>query len=168
MKNELLIKGNPYITSKMMYFEKSTVVTKHGVEFKRLKVQFQNLNVTAIIPFLEKLLPVFYRNHLHHCKHCYKELYEIFKWWASIDTDFSENLTISVKFEPQSLHWCHQPLPTVHSGILKCNGEKNYIAQFSDDRKHNQLFVDVAKNIIGNADLTSTSTIFIQSDNCSW
>ena len=55
---------------------------------------------------------------------------------------------------------------TLHSGILKCNDEKNYIAHFSDDRKHDQLFVDyVVKNIIGNADLTSTSTILIQSDN---
>ena len=57
MKNELLIKGNPNIISKMMYFEKSTVVTKHGVASKRLKAQFQNLNVTAIITFLEDLLP---------------------------------------------------------------------------------------------------------------
>ena len=57
MKNELLIKGNPNIISKMMYFEKSTVATKHGVASKRLKAQFQNLNVTAIITFLEDLLP---------------------------------------------------------------------------------------------------------------
>ena len=89
----------------------------------------------------------------------------MFKRCASVDIYFSENLTVPVKFEPQSLHWCHQQV-TVHSGILRCNGEKNYIAHFSDDRKHDQLFVDyVVKNIIGNADLTSTSTILIQSDN---
>ena len=91
----------------------------------------------------------------------------MFKWCASVYIDFSENLTIPVKFEPHSLHWCHQQV-TVHSGILKCNGEKNYITHFSDDHKHDQLFVDnVVKNIIGNGDLTSTSTILIQSDNCS-
>ena len=150
-----------------MYFEKSTVVTKHGVETRWLKAQFQNLNVTAIVKFLEDLLPniAFYRNHLHHYRHCYKELNEMFKRCASVDIYFSENLTVPVKFEPQSLHWCHQQV-TVHSGILRCNGEKNYIAHFSDDRKHDQLFVDVVKNIIGNADLTSTSNILIQSDKC--
>ena len=80
---------------------------------------------------------------------------------ASVDIDFSENFTVPVKFEPQSLHCCHQQV-TVHSGILKWNGEKNYIAHFSYDRKHDQLFVDnVVKNIIGNANL------LIQSDNCS-
>ena len=65
-------------------------------------------------------------------------------------------LTVPVKFEPQSLHWCQQQV-TVHSGILKCNGEKSYITHFSDDRKHDQLFIDyVVKNIIENADLTHT------------
>ena len=91
----------------------------------------------------------------------------MFKQCASVDIDFSENLTVAVKFEPQPLHWCHQQV-TVHSGILKYNGKKNYIAHFSGDRKYDQLFVDNAvKNIIGNADLTSTSAILIQSDNCS-
>ena len=119
--------------------------------------------------FLEDLLPniVFHRYHLHHYRHCYKELDEMFKRCASVDIDFSENVPVPVKFEPQSLHRCHQQV-TVHSGILKCNGEKNYIAHFSDDRKHNQLFVEnVVQNIIRNADLTSTSTVLIQSDNCS-
>ena len=131
LKNELLMKGNPNITSKMMYFEKSAVVTKHGVESKRLKVQFQNLNVTAIMKFLVDLLPntVFYRNHLHHYRHCYKELDEMFKRCASVDIDFSENLTVPVKFEPQSLNWCHQQV-TVHSGILKCNGKKTTFLTF--------------------------------------
>ena len=85
-----------------MYFEKSTVVTKHGVESKRLKVQFQNLNVTAIMKFLEDLLPniVFHRNHLHLYRHCYKELDKMLTWCASVDIGFSENLSIPVKFEP--------------------------------------------------------------------
>ena len=91
----------------------------------------------------------------------------MFKRCASVDIGFSENVLVPVKFEPQSLHRCHQQV-TVHSGILKCNGEKNYIANFSDDRKHDQLFADnVVKNKIRNADLTSTSTVLIQSDNCS-
>ena len=93
-------------------------------------------------------------------RHCYKELDEIFKRCASVDIDFSKNLTVPVNFESQSLYWCHQQV-TVHSGILKCNGEKNYIAHFSlFSCKHDQLFVDnVVKNMIGNANLTSTPTI---------
>ena len=91
----------------------------------------------------------------------------MFKRSASVDIDFSENLTVPVKFKRQSLNWCHNQV-TVHSGILKCNGKKNYVAHFSDDHKHDHLLVDnVVKNIIGNADLTSASTILIQSDNCS-
>ena len=61
---------------------------------------------------------VFHRNHLHHYRHCYKELDGMFKQCASVDIDFSENFTVPVKFEPQSLHCCHQQV-TVHSGILK-------------------------------------------------
>ena len=59
----------------------------------------------------------------------------MFKKCASVDIDFSEHLTVPVKFEPQSLYWCHQQV-TIPSKILKCNGEKNYIAHFSDDHKH--------------------------------
>ena len=36
--------------------------------------------------------------------------------------------------------WCHQQV-TVHSGILKCNGKKNYIAHFSHDRKHETSYL---------------------------
>ena len=42
-----------------------------------------------------------------------------------IDTDFSENLKLPVKFEPQSLHWCHETI-TVHSGIVKLHREQSY------------------------------------------
>ena len=72
---------------------------------------------------------------LNHYRCCYKELDEMFKKCALVDIDFSEHLTVPVKFEPQSLYWCHQQV-TIPSKILKCNGEKNYIAHFSDDHKH--------------------------------
>ena len=51
----------------------------------------------------------------------------------SIDFDFSENLTIPVKEEPQSLSWHHEQ-KSVHSGILKTNGEKRYFDLQSEER----------------------------------
>ena len=57
--------------------------------------------------------------------------------------DFSENLTIPVSKEPQSLHWVNHQL-TVHSGIIKHNGTKTYVAYFSNDLTHDQTFVDTA------------------------
>ena len=41
-----------------------------------------------------------------------------------IDLHFSEDLSVPVKFEPQSMHW-HYEQVTVHSGILKQRGEKS-------------------------------------------
>ena len=59
---------------------------------------------TAIMKFLEDLPNiVFHKNHLHHYRHCYKEPNEMFKRCVSGEIDFSENLTIPVKFELQSL-----------------------------------------------------------------
>ena len=58
---------------------------------------------------------------------------------VSIDIDFAENLTVPVKYEPQSLHLAHEQV-TVHSGIMKVNGEKTY-PYFSDSLKHDQVFV---------------------------
>ena len=40
-----------------------------------------------------------------------------------VDVDFSENLSVPTKYEPQSLHWSHSQV-TVHSGILKNIGGK--------------------------------------------
>ena len=42
-----------------------------------------------------------------------------------MDVDYSENLSIPLKFEPQSLHWSHAQV-TVHSGIVKTPTEKTY------------------------------------------
>ena len=65
----------------------------------------------------------------------------MFEKFICIDLDFSVDLSIPVQFEPQSLHWCHQQV-SVHSGIVKANGDKTYHTYFSDDKKHNQIFVE--------------------------
>ena len=85
-----------------------------------------------------------------------------------IDVDFSENLTIPVKYEPQSLHWAHEQV-TVHSGILKVNGVKSYYSYFSDTKVHDQVFVNtVLQEMLSEVEnMEKHDTILIESDNCS-
>ena len=71
-----------------------------------------------------------------------------------LDIDFSENLSIPVKFEPQLMHW-HKATITVYSGILKLHGEKSYHPYLSNDKHHNQKFVKVVLKEI----IQSVSTI---------
>jgi hypothetical protein len=42
-----------------------------------------------------------------------------------MDLDLAENLTIPIRESPQQMHW-HKKQVTVHSGILKMNGDKEY------------------------------------------
>ena len=84
----------------------------------------------------------------------------------SIDSDFAENLTVPVKFEPQSLNWSHEQI-TVHSGILKCAGEKSYHHYLSNNKKHDQTFVSITiKEILNEARFEAGSYCIIESGNC--
>jgi hypothetical protein len=81
--------------------------------------------------------------------------------------DFSENFDIPVKYEPQSMHWYHESV-TVHSGIMFVNGEKYYLPYLSDDKSHDQHFVDsVLDLMLEGKDLDMHTHIVIGSDNCS-
>ena len=83
-----------------------------------------------------------------------------------IDIDFAENLTVPVKYEPQSLHWCHEQV-TVHSGIMKVKGEKTYHPYFSDSLRLDQVFVKkVLEEMLSDIEIPQESTIVIESDNC--
>ena len=76
----------------------------------------------------------------------------------------SENLSVPVKYKPQSLHWHHEQV-TVHSGICKVDGEKTYHVQFSNDKKHDQTFADLVLNDIWK-DICMDKNVIIHSDNC--
>ena len=83
-----------------------------------------------------------------------------------VNIDFSENLSIPVKFKPQSLHWTHKQV-IVHSGITKACSEKSYHVHLSDDKKNDQFFVHLAlTNMIINAKAPDHSYIVIESNNC--
>ena len=81
-----------------------------------------------------------------------------------LDVDLSENLSVPVKHEPQSLHWSHKQI-TVHSGILKANGEKFYHIYLSIDRNHDQQFIGVTNLMLKNTEETNGEYLFIESDN---
>ena len=72
-----------------------------------------------------------------------------------------------VKYEPQSLHWCHEQI-TVHSGLMKYKGEKSYHPYLSHEIKHDQYFVEsVLTEMLGGVEVKRNTTIVIESDNCS-
>ena len=97
---------------------------------------------------------------------CTPEINELFSEAVSIDIDFSENLSVPLKFEPQSMHWCHKQV-TVHSGILKMNGEKSYHPYLSDDIKHDNVLVDTAlREMTVSIEPGQGQTLLINSDNC--
>ena len=99
------------------------------------------VNVTFIVGFISSFLTkiINHRNQLKHYRTGIKSFREHFDT-ISVDDDFSENLSIPVKYEPQSLHWSHSQV-TVHSGILKNSGEKSYHPYQSNDWRHYQVFV---------------------------
>ena len=107
-----------------MSFENVEQINKKGETKECLRPIMQSANMSGVINFIEGILPqiINHRNQLRH----YRNTIEAFRNHFDalfLDIDFSENLQISVKYEPQSLHWHHQQL-TVHSGILKIHGEK--------------------------------------------
>ena len=82
------------------------------------------------------------------------------------DIDYSENLTIGVKWEPQSLHWSKMQV-TVHSSLVKYGQEKLYHPYISDTRVHDQVFVHkVLKEMIDHTDAPDDVPLVIESDNC--
>lgn len=161
--------SNPNITVPMMMFQKELYKTRKGVEKERLKAIKKSVDLSFISDFIEKLLfkIVYHRNILKH----YRNTIQSVKTDINaiyLDVDFAENLTVPVKFEPQSLHWSKEQV-TVHSGILKYNGHKSYHPYFSDTRVHDQVFVrlTVDEMISEVPNLNSYEAVIVESDNCS-
>ena len=87
---------------------------------------------------------------------------------AELGLDFSENITLPVKEEPQSLHWggCKAEI-TVHSGISRSNGNKTYHAHISDNLTHDQAFVKiVVQEMLDHISAQPGNTIIMSSGNC--
>lgn len=155
------------VTVSFMHFEKVDITTRAGKVVSHLKSVVTPANANFIINFLSNLLPKFinHRNHLKHYRSTIKilrEQYDLF-----LDIDFSENLSVPIKYEPQSCHWSHDQV-TVHSGILKHFGLKQYHPYLSNDKKHDQKFVKVAiEKMLDGCNFNSGTYCVIESDNCS-
>ena len=111
---------------------------------------------------------VYHRNQLKYYRNIIAIFTESFDA-LFVDIDFSENLSVPVKFKPQSLHWSHEQV-TVHSGITKACSEKNYHVHLSYDKKHDQFFVHLAlTNMINNAKASdhSQSLLKVATAKCS-
>ena len=143
LKATLLESSDEVTTVKFNYFHKEKIITKKGKETKQLQL----IKIPATLEFLIKFLNdnLFYIiNHRNQLRH-YHNVINTFLVLSIIsqvylDVDFSENLSVPVKYEPMSLYWGHEQV-TVHLGILKVNGEKFYHPYLSDDRKHDQVLV---------------------------
>ena len=88
----------------MEYFEKVKYLTKSGKETDKLVATSTDANMSVLINFIEYRLSkiLFHRNHFkHYCNtiHIFKDTMET----VVLDGDFSENLSIPVKFEPHAL-----------------------------------------------------------------
>lgn len=153
--NELKLVANPSPENETISFtefqkvtiidKKSEVVlSKNGQSSKRLTPVKQQVNASYLIRFIENLLPTLI-HHRNMLKHYRSTVYQFKSMGSSLyaDIDFSENLTLGMKFEPQSMHWVRSQI-TVHSAILFLDSEKQYRAYTSDDRVHDQAFVKLA------------------------
>ena len=127
----------------MTMFDKIIHVNRAGKEVKHLKATLKRVNVPVVIDFIAQWLPkiMHHRNQLKHYRNTIHSLRDNFN--VSLDIDFSENLKVPIKSEPQSLHWSHKQV-TDHSGIIKVDGEKIYYPTLSEDKKHDQVFVRTA------------------------
>ena len=156
---------------KVLVYDKrgKVVLNKKGKPSERLAPIRQQVNANCLIQFISELLPVIihHRNMLKRYRSLIKPFLAMIDT-VNMDIDFSENLTLGMKFEPSSMHWVKQQI-SVHSGILKLDEVKEYHPYISVSRTHDQAFVKVAVDEMFNS---STSNIpedknfSIESDNC--
>ena len=101
-----------------MDFKKIPYKKKNGLIVDRLKT-VKDANINFKTDFIDKILlkTIHHQNHLKHFKSVHHQFISYFNY-TYVDMDFSENLSLPMKYEPQSLHWAHDQV-TVHSGILK-------------------------------------------------
>ena len=139
------------------------------------KLQDYNSKETIqfMIEYLEQRLAKFllHRNHLSYYRSSCPEYIQS-HGNMSYHMDFSENLSLPLKYEVQSKYWSKKQV-TVHTGVLRhVSGDlKIYHSVLSDDKTHDQVFV---KNVMDQiligmteADCSQDEALMAVSDNCS-
>ena len=107
-----------------------------------------------IAEFLSNFLPkiIYHRNHLKHNRSTISKVKEHFDS-VFTDIDYAKNFTVPVKL-------------TVHLGILKYQGEKSYHLYLSEDKKHDQHFVDVVLYKMLKGIENTAAYMITESNNC--
>ena len=145
------------------YFE-TTNVDKHGEIKKQLSVKSEQVNVKFIVEFIEKILPniVHHRNLLLNFRTEYPRVLESLST-VEIHVDFSENLTLTLPEEIQSMYWGQAKTQvTVHSGILKFQGNKSSHPYISNDLTHDQAFVYLGLNqMLSDIEIAPRTTVIV-------
>ena len=124
LKARLLSNLDEEIKVGMLRFEKeNTGVISKKTEKEIIKLVHEKLDLDGIVAFIDEQLVdiIHHRNQLKHFRTAVPMINKCYS--DSLYIDFSENLKVPVKWEPQSMHWSHEQI-TVHSGITKYDGEK--------------------------------------------
>ena len=79
---------------------------KDGKEMKKLTPVSHQVTLEYLLQFLQNLLPnlIHHRNLLRLFRNTKRMFMDLFEC-VYLDVDFSENLTIDIKYEPQSRYW---------------------------------------------------------------
>ena len=114
-----------------------------------------SLSSSQILPTI-----IHHRNMLKHCRSIKDTFQDSLILYLRVD--FSRNLSIPIRYEPQSWHWHHDQV-SIQSGILKVDGEKSYHLYFSDSLRHDQVLVKQSMNeMINEIDLKDVSKVIIK------
>ena len=150
------------------YFVKKEI-EKNGEQKMQFTVESVQANISFLLNFIEKRLPniVHHRNLLLNFRSVYPKVLEALST-IEPSIDFSENLTLTLPEEIQSMYWGQAKTEvSVHPGIMKLEGNKVYHPYFSDDTMHDQAFVYVTLNkMLSDVEIDPGTTVIVTSDNC--
>ena len=168
LKEELELKARKDVKRRFEHFVMKDV-EKNGETKLRLTVESLQVDVSFILHFIEKNLStiIHHRNLLSNFRSVYPKVLEALST-IEVSLDFSENLTLTLPEEIQSMYWGQAKTEiSIHSGIFKSEGNKVYHPYLSNDLFHDQAFVYVTLNkMLSNTDVEPGSTIIVTSDNC--
>ena len=166
LKSTILPKSEPDSTVPLSTFVKKPYRTKKGKDIFRLEAETKQVDLSAIVKFIDDMLAkiIHHRNQLKHYRNTVKAAIKLFDC-IEIDLDFSEKLTVPLKYEPQSMHWTNAQI-IVHSAIMKSLGEKTYHPYLSDDKFQGYVFVSLSLDEILSETDVGGRFILVESDNC--
>ena len=133
LKNSLTANSNAELTVNLMHFEKIDMTNKAGKTVERLKAISTPVNMKFILDLISIRLPKII-HHRNQLKH-YRSCIKTFK-------EVFDAVSINIDFSA---------------------GEKTYHPYLSDDRKHNQVFVNIGiENMLNEAAISSDCYVIIE------